>query len=416
MAKADARQIDVLDAVGSNQDTRRLALQVDAGALPEAKRAQVAVEPVAPQPQRQLREDRVAGVLERLLHALRAVGIAPAAHGASVHGDLAGAVKTLVGVGGPAVDRGGRRQNLEGRTRLIDVANGGDAHEARQRPDVLARRVIRVIGRIHRHGAHRTGVHVHGDRLYILGFIDLRAFAHGPLDSRLDLAVDGQPERVARLCGHIERDAVGQRARPGVHLGHDAARLAGKHVVIDELQPALPLAVHVAQAQHLREHIAHRVPAADVLVKGEPGELRTVGIRAVSPDGAQPVRVLAGDLAHERHAGGVLLGEPPHDRVRVGAQLTHEHLAQPLGVGDLARAGAEDEAGHRLREHAAFRIDDAAAPCGDDAAAGPLGDAALREHLGLRDLQIAQPRNHAKKEEKESAHQQNQPLSYGGSR
>lgn len=249
-----------------------------------------------------------------------------------------------------------------------------------------------------------------------VGFVDLRALAHGPLDGGLHLAVDGQTERIARLRGHVKRDAVGQRARTGVHLGHDAARLAGEHVVIDELQAALALAVHVAKPQHLREHAAHRVPAADVLVKGEPGELFAVGIRAVRADSAQSVRILAGDLAHKRHAGGVFLRKAPQDRRFVGAQLAHEHLAQPLGIGHLARASTEDEAGHRLRQNASVRIHNAAAPRGNDTAARPLRHAASGERLGLHNLQLEQPRRHAKKEEKESAHQQNQPLSYGGSR
>ena len=61
-------------------------------------------------------------------------------------------------------------------------------------------------------------------------------------------------------------------------------------------------------------------------------------------------------------------------------------------------------------------IHDIAAARGDRSAARPLANAPLRERPAFKHLQIDKPQKHAKKKEKESAHQQGQPLSYGGSR
>ena len=61
-------------------------------------------------------------------------------------------------------------------------------------------------------------------------------------------------------------------------------------------------------------------------------------------------------------------------------------------------------------------IHDIAAARSHRSAARPLANAPLRQRLAFKNLKIGQPQNHAKKKEKESAHQQDQPLSYGGSR
>lgn len=61
-------------------------------------------------------------------------------------------------------------------------------------------------------------------------------------------------------------------------------------------------------------------------------------------------------------------------------------------------------------------IHNVSAPRGNHAAARPLFHAAGSQLFLPHDLQIDKPHANAKKEEKESAHQQNQPLSYGGSR
>ena len=278
LAKADARQIDVLDAALRNQDARSLAIQVDARALSQAEGVQIPIKSVAAQPQRQLREDRVARVLERLFHRLRAVGRAPAAHRAAADRDAARAVEALLRVRRAAVDRRSRREHLERGAGLIHVAERRDAHQLVELRDVLARRIRRVIRRVHRHGAHRAGVDVHHDRLHLLCLVHLRAFAHVALHRSLHLAVDRQPQRAARLCGHIERHAVGQRSGFGVHLGHNPSRHARKHIVVPELQAALAYAVHVAQAKHLRKAAPHRIPSADVFVKCYSGQFCGVGV------------------------------------------------------------------------------------------------------------------------------------------
>ena len=228
---------------------------------------QILVKPLAAQPQRKLREHRVAGIFQRPRHRLRAVRRAPAANRAAVHRDPARAVKALLRACRPAVDRRGGRQHLERRARLVNVAEHGQAHQLVEPIQIVSGRVRRVVCRVHRHGEQRAGVHVHGDCLNAHRVVDLRTFAHGALHGSLNVPVDGQPQGVPLLGGHVERHPVGKRPRPRVHLGDHLPRFSGQNVVVLQLEAALPLAVHVAQPQRLRQQRTHRIPSTRVFVK-----------------------------------------------------------------------------------------------------------------------------------------------------
>ena len=268
LAKADAREIHVLDVRRADQNAASFARQVDAGGCSQPERAQVAIQPVRTQPQRQFHEHRITGILDGLLHRLRPVGIAPAADGVAVHLDASRAVKGIVRVGHTAVQRGGCGQHLERRSRFVYVADRADAHQALQRLGVVSRRIVRVVIRLHRHGQHLAGVHVHHDCLHPDRLVHLDALPKRLFNKALNFLIDRQPKRVPGDRRDVLLFAVRQRPRLGVHFGNNLAGLTGQIVLIVLLQARLAYAVHVGNAQRLRKVRSHRIPSFRILVKG----------------------------------------------------------------------------------------------------------------------------------------------------
>ena len=257
---------------------------------------------------------------------------------------------------------------------------------------------------------------VHDDRLHIRRFVDRRALAHGAVHRRLHLTIDRQPDGIARPGGNVLGDAVGQRLCPRIHFRHDAPRLAGEHVVIAKLQTALPHAVHVAKAEHLRKALAHRIPPADVFVKCKPLKRSAVGMIFIRHNRAKTIHILAQDLSFERHRGGIHAAKLFKKRRFIQRKLPCQHARQPLCIRHVAHSRAGDEAGDGLSNGFSVCILNIAALCRDDAAAGPLLCASGGQLIRSEHLQHKQPRSHAKKKEKEYAHQRSRPLSYGGRR
>ena len=134
------------------------------------------------------------------------------------------------------------------------------------------------------------------------------------------------------------------------------------------------------------------------------------------PNRPKPVRVLPRELSGQRNGGRLAAGQLLQDCLLVKPQLPRKHLRQCARVLHVPRPCGQDEARHGLRQQPAVCIHNVSAPRGHHAAARPLLHAAGGQLLLPHDLHIDKPRANAKKEEKESAHQQDQPLSYGGSR
>lgn len=192
---------------------------------------------------------------------------APAPHGAAVYRNLSRTIEPFLRVRHAAVNCCCGSQHLERRARLIDVAQHGQAHQLVELFQIVARRILRVIGRIHRHRKHRARVDIHRNRLHAQCFIHLRAFSDSTLNRRLNIPVDGQPQCVALLGRNVERNAVRKCPRTRIHLCHDSARLSRQNVVIFQFKPALTFAVYVAKPQHLCQQATHRIPSTGVFVK-----------------------------------------------------------------------------------------------------------------------------------------------------
>ena len=188
---------------------------------------QVLIKSFASQPERDLRKDRIAGILQRARHGFRPMRRAPAPYRAAVHRDLSRTVESFLRIRCAAVDCCRGSQHLECRARLVNVAEYGQAHQLVELFQIVARRVLRVVRRIHRHRKHRARIDIHRNRLHAYRFVHLCAFAHGALDRRLNVSVDRQPQRIPLLGRNIERNAVRKRPRTRVHLRHDLARFSG---------------------------------------------------------------------------------------------------------------------------------------------------------------------------------------------
>ena len=88
----------------------------------------------------------------------------------------------------------------------------------------------------------------------------------------------------------------------------------------------------------------------------------------------------------------------------------------PQNTGNIARSCADGETGDGLGQQFSICIHNIAAPGRNNTASRPLAHAPRGQFSTSCDLQIRKTNDHAKKKEEESAHQQDHPLSYGGSR
>ena len=237
LAKADTRQINVFDIAAVNQDARALAWQIHARAHAQPKGAQVLIEPLCAHTQRQGDKHRIAAVFQPLGQRFVAMALFPAADGITVHPDTASALEGIPHAGHAGIQRRGAGQAFKGRSRLISVADSADAHQLGQRLDIVARRAVGIVIRLHAQSQNRAGVHIHHNTGDGFGVIDLDALAHGALHKALDARVDGQLHRVARLRGNVGGIALRHGARLAVHLGQQDAIFALEHRVVLLLQP-----------------------------------------------------------------------------------------------------------------------------------------------------------------------------------
>lgn len=217
LSEADARQVHAFDVPRRDEDARRLPRQVNARLFAQPERRQVAVERIRPHPQRQLDKHRVAAVFQPVRHRLRAVRTPPAADGVAVDGDFRRAVERILRRCHPAVQRGCRRENFERAARLVNVGNRGQAHQLRQRLRVVARRIVRVVARVHAHRQNRARFHVADKADDRLRLIDLDALAHRLFDHLLNFRVNRQHQTAppaATGCTSLPCRPTADCARP----------------------------------------------------------------------------------------------------------------------------------------------------------------------------------------------------------
>jgi len=144
LAEADAGDVHPLDPRLVDQDAGALAGDVHARHRSQAERLQIPVKALDAQPQPQLHEHRVAGVLDGLGQILRAVAAAVAADAPAVHHHRARTEEMVFQSGHAGVQRGGKGDDLEGRTGLVGVGDDAVAQKLVERFHVMPRRVVEV--------------------------------------------------------------------------------------------------------------------------------------------------------------------------------------------------------------------------------------------------------------------------------
>ncbi len=265
LAEADARQIHALDLFLGNEDAAGLAGNVHAGLRADAEGLEIVVESLGSQPQAHLHKDGIAGVLQRLCEGLRAVGLAPAAHAASVHVGGTRAVKSLARGNHAAVQRRRRGENFERRARLVGVGEHAIAHKLGQRRNVAARRIVQIEVRLVHHGQNFARPGIHGQNAHGFGAIDRQRFPRRLLAEALNGRVDGQPDAAAIHRGHIFAGAIVQRTALAVDLVEDSPALSGQIAVQRALQSRLTHAVDGRQPDQLGRERAHGIVSLALL-------------------------------------------------------------------------------------------------------------------------------------------------------
>ncbi|KAF5050414.1 hypothetical protein DSECCO2_429740 [anaerobic digester metagenome] len=235
---------------------------------------------------------------------------------------------------------------------------------------------------------HRVGVEkriVHPGQDIARGHVDHQGHAglapgpghaagQGVLGGQLHLAVDGQPQVLAVEGSPVLPFDRGQAVAGGVALDRVLGRGRGEVVVEGLLQPLDALAVHVHETEQLPGHV--------------------------------PLRVLAGILGLEIHAGQGLLADRrglrvadlpghPHEAL-LGLELSGhvagvqaENLAQALGhrpdVADFVRPHVDRRAGYGLGQQQPVAVENLAALAGHRFR-GPV--------LPIRHLGVLRPLDH----------------------
>ena len=116
----------------------------------------------------------------------------------------------------------------------------------------------------------------------------------------LNLAVNRQRQRLAVARALDGGDVFNDMAAP-VLDDMAAARLAGQHFFLGQLQPFLAATIHAGKAHHMRHHLAGRIKPAVFLLLGDAGNAqlhhRVSQLRADLPLQIQKFTALVGQLA-----------------------------------------------------------------------------------------------------------------------
>ena len=177
----------------------------------------------------------------------------------------------------------------------------------RERVSLVAGRVVGIVIRLGAHRQNRAGVGVHGDEVHGLRLVDVIALAHGLFADVLNGGVDGELQAVAVLGFDVEVAAVVDGLGFAVHAAQAHPCRAAQQAFILQLQPGLAHAVHVGQAQRLRQERAARVGAPDILIKEQRVQLPGHRLIRGSLQGTQLIRLFARHLPLEddRRLGAV---------------------------------------------------------------------------------------------------------------
>ena len=248
------------------REARRLAREVDSGALPEAE----AVDPRCEAPLAEALRDRdradVRGVLDDLPygHALRSPRVRLADRAV---GDLERRRQheRRARIHDPLLQTRRDGHELEGRSGLVGVGDRPVAAPIRAR----RREAVRVEPRRRRHGEDRTRLRIHHDRGRRLRRPASHRLGENLLGVPLNLPVEREANVVTGRLGLRLDDIEGAAER----ILHDrlATRLACKSALERSLEALQPLVVEARVAEDLRRDGALRVVAKLLRVEPEPG-------------------------------------------------------------------------------------------------------------------------------------------------
>ena len=244
------REIDFLPSRRLVQQPARFARQIDPRARSDSKRAQPFVVAFRSQRQRDFRRADIRRHLDN-----------PAEIQPSVRAVIVDRVAVEIEMSVLAVEL------FVGRDRVIGQRNRAEdsLHRRARLERVLDRRVVQAVVNVgaagadvgHRH--HFAGERIEHDNAAALGPARLHFGGQFGFRERLDARVDRQLELRARLRRLERHRAVENRMPLRVMIEAQLDRLAARNLVVAQLQPGEPLAVHPRQPHHRRGQVALRV-------------------------------------------------------------------------------------------------------------------------------------------------------------
>ncbi len=262
--------------------------------------------------------------------------------------DVAGIAVDEIGRRNHALlERGRRGDDLERRSRLVDVLDRTIAAQ------LLTRVAIRVRIEIGRVGQRQNlaGVGIHDDRRPARRTSPLDAVAQLTLGDVLQKLVDGQLERRAR--GRWPLDAA-ERAAARVALDQHRAGPAEDQPVVRRLDAGQANVVDANVAEHVRGQIGIRVGALALLDESNARQLERRNalrlIRPYLPTDVGEVLALANALDHRLTILRVTVGQGAADRGDSG-----------LRVAELARYCIDRVGVHTVGKDVAVAIENVAA-------------------------------------------------------
>ena len=247
---------------------------------------------------------------------------------------------------GAVLQRAGHRERLEGRARLVGVADRAVLRGVAGR----GARVVGVDARPVGQRQHLAGVGVHDDRGRALGPVGRADVGEHALDLVLDRGVDRQLQARPRLGGLrvADRDRLAERVVDQAPLAVGALQ----QLVVGVLEAAQAVAVGADRAQQLAGQVLAGVDAPVRRGELDAGELQLLHRRALA----------GGHRAREVDEAAVALRELAQERVGVDPEQRRE-LGGRLGrVLDQVRRRRDVVGGLGDRELDAVAVDDRAAP------------------------------------------------------